>query len=72
MQGEELHFRYDYETSTWFAYFGAPDKAKITCEGCKRLIQQRVYLNFDTGSKYCESCKEKSVTNFIQNIEKEG
>ncbi len=68
MEGEEVKFRYQVQTGKWYAMFGCPDKVSVTCEGCKRLIHQgqRVYLNFDNGKHYCESCKENSLTAFVQ------
>jgi len=68
MEGEEVRFRFNPKTKTWYGYFGCSDKPQITCEGCKRLIKQgqRVYLNFDNGGMFCEGCKENSLTNFVQ------
>ena len=67
MEGEEIRFRYRLD-GTWYGYFGCPDKAMVTCDGCKRLVKngQRVYLNFDTGQRFCEDCKASALTNFVQ------
>lgn len=72
MPDVEIKQRYDPQTRKWISWFVASfqDKGKdaIKCDKCGLPIKvgHRVWLNFDTGARYCENDKEQARTDFVQ------
>ena len=66
----ELKQRYDPLTGKWISWFVCPlgAKGKVKCVECGQPIKvgNRVWLNFDTGNRYCELHKEEAYTDFVQ------
>ena len=70
MPDVEIKQRYDPLTHKWLSWFVCPLqlKNKIKCDQCGQFIKagHRVWLNFDTGKRYCDLHKEDARTDFVQ------
>ena len=66
----EIKQRYDPENKKWVSWFVCPLQVKdmILCVRCGMPIEvgHRVWLNFDTGNRYCELHKDDARTDFVQ------
>ena len=68
MEGTEIKQKYDPKTRKWYCWFVCPRSVTIMCEECGTLIKgnQRVFLNFDNGKRYCDIHRDLAYTDFVQ------